>query len=375
MRDLDPSLADLGDDHLLGYARRNELLKDLPTAAPVRVDSPEGTSVDVTVYPLLVTPQQLREYQVSGQTFLIALDLDRRVRAARADGCDTIGLGFGLGGVSGHGAVLRVPGVTVTAGSALAVGSALATARQAAPGASTLAVVGGGGRVGSALAALSVGDVEKIVLVGSGRPDAAERLRAAEHRIYQEALSLIAAGGELTGIAAALAAEPPVARWLAEGRSGEQPSAEAVAAHLHETYGSSPFVVATDDLQPVRQAQLVFSAHSSPVPVLDEKYLADGAVVCDLSFFGTGAESAKVTSRDDLRYVRGGLLCVQDGKSVLSDVNAWLSRGELLAGAVEPIVIALSGSDGAADGGPLTRRRVDTVVDLARRHGFEPVAS
>ncbi|MER6416196.1 aminotransferase class III-fold pyridoxal phosphate-dependent enzyme [Streptomyces humidus] len=381
LRELDPSLADLDDDRLLAYARRCELLKDLPAFAPVRYDSPQGTSVDLTVYPLLVTQQQLREYQVSGQTFLIGLDVDRRVREAKADGCGTVGVGFGLGAVSGHGAALRVPGITVTAGSALAVGSALTAVERVAaerfggPDGLTVAVVGGGGRTGSAIAALSAGWAAKIILVGSGRPGSDERLRATRVRIYQEAWERIASGEEPTGVCAALATEPLIAGWLADGRSADEPSGAEIAAFIDHAHDVDPFVVATDDLLSVANAQVVFSAHSSPVPVLDEKHLSDRAIICDMSFFGTAAESAALASRGDLRYVRGGMLSVSNRVILPRGVSASTGAGELLAGVAEVITLALSGSSGSMDDGLITRERVDAIVDLAKQHGFETVST
>ncbi|MEU0940397.1 aminotransferase class III-fold pyridoxal phosphate-dependent enzyme [Embleya sp. NPDC005971] len=378
LREFDPSLADLDDARLLAYARRSELLKDLPASGPVRFTSPQGTSVDLTVYPLLVTQQQLREYQVSGQTFLIGLDLDRRVRGAKADGCDTVGLGFGLGAVGGHGRALRVPGVTVTAGSALAVGSALAAVRHAATerfgglDGLTVAVVGAGGRIGSAIAAIGAREAARIVLVGSGRPGSAERLQATEHRIYQESWARIAAGGELTGIAAALFAEPLIAGWLAEGRAGDEPSGQAIAAYLADSRESDPFVVVADDLLPVRNAHVVFTAHSSPVSVLDEKHLTDGAIIGDLSFFGTGTESTVAASRDDLLYVRAGVLSVSTGGILPPGLSVSPSADELPAGAAEAITLALSGGGSTGDGA-ITRERVDAIVELAKLHGFETV--
>ncbi|MEU5289375.1 aminotransferase class III-fold pyridoxal phosphate-dependent enzyme [Streptomyces sp. CA-278952] len=380
LREIDPSLADLDDDRLVGYARRSVLLNDLPAFAPVRFDSPQGTSVDLTVYPLLVTQQQLREYRAAGQTFLIGLDLDRRVRAAKADGNGVVGLGFGLGAVSDHGSGLRVPGVSLTAGSALAVGSALAAVEHAATEhfggfeGLTVAVVGGGGRIGSALGALSAERAARIVLVGSGRDGSADRLRATEHRIYQEAWARIAAGGELTGVAAALSSESLIAGWLAEGRSGDEPSGEAIAAYLGDAYDTNPYVFASDDLLSLRNAQVVFSAHSSPVPVLDEKYLADGAVVGDLSFFAGGAEDSAAASRGDLHYVRGGILSMSNGGILPRGFSPSLAAGELLAGMAETVALAMSDSGVPKAGGPLTRERVEAVVDLAKHHGFVTIS-
>ncbi|MFF9863748.1 MULTISPECIES: aminotransferase class III-fold pyridoxal phosphate-dependent enzyme [Streptomyces] len=381
LRELEPSLADLDDDRLIAYVRRSELLKDLPAFAPVRFDSPQGTSVDLSVYPLLVTGQQLREYQVTGNTFLIGADLDRRVRAAKADGCETVGLGFGLGAVCGHGSALRVPGVQLTTGGALAVGSALVAAHTVGVEkygevyGLTVAVVGAGGRIGSALAAMISAEVPRVILVGSGREGSADRLRATELRIYQEAWEQIAAGGDLLGIPKLLAAEPLVAGWLAEGRSGDEPSGEAIAAHLAEAYDENPFVTVTDDLSAVQNAQAVFTAHSSPVPVLGEKYLAEGAIICDLSFFGSGAESAVASSRSDVHYVRGGVLSVVNQGILPRGVSASLGAGELLAGVAEVVTLALSGSSGSTGDGPITGEQVHAIVELAAQHGFETIST
>jgi predicted amino acid dehydrogenase len=119
----------------------------------------------------------------------------------------------------------------------------------------------------------------------------------------------------------------------------------------------------------------VFTAHSSPVPVLGEKHLADGAIVCDVSFFGSGAESGVTTSRDDVHYVRGGVLSVVNQGILPRGVSASLGAGELLAGVAEVATLALSGSNGSTGDGPITGEQVHAIVELAAQHGFQTIST
>ncbi|MDH2430799.1 aminotransferase class III-fold pyridoxal phosphate-dependent enzyme [Sphaerisporangium sp. TRM90804] len=376
LRELDPSLAELGDDDLEAYVRRHEPLKATTPLPAVRVDTSEGASVDLTVYPLLATAGQMNGYLAAGQAGAVLPDIQARVLAAREDGCEVAGLGFAIGALSGHGAALRVPRITLTSGTALTVASAMnaleSAARERFGGLDglTLAVAGGGGRVGSVCAALGAERVSKIILLGSGRDGSAGRLRATAHRVYQDAWSLIAEGGAVAGIPALLSKEPLIDEWMREKRDASVPSGELIAAYLEERYGGDPFVVLTDDPFAVREAELVVSAAPGLGPVLTGEHLADGTVVCDVA--GSGALSPGLRAlRDDLRFVLGGVLSAPDGAGMPPGARGSLGEGRMSAAAVEAVVLALAGSGHA--GGPLTGARVREIAELAERHGFRQV--
>ena len=369
LRELDPTLAKLDDDRLLGYVKRAELLKDLLPLEPVRFTGSDGASVDLTVYPLLLTAQQLADYRSAGTQSLVVADVERRVRAAQADGCDVVGLAHGLGVVTGHGAALRVPGVTITTGAALAAYSAITALELAALqrfGSTerlTLAIVGAGGRVGVAAAELAVPHVGRITLVGSGGPESAARLRATEHRIYQTAWEIIAGGGERAGIVAALAKEPLIERWLGDGRDAHAPSGEAVAEWLAKTYDTNPFVDIAVAPSAVYNAELVLSVTHTPVTVLNGPDGVD-PIVCDLANPCGG--------NGNPRRTRGGVLRAPDAASLPVGVRSTAANGGMYACAAEAVVRGLTpGTDLTT--GRLTSSKDRAIAELAEEQGFRPL--
>jgi predicted amino acid dehydrogenase len=332
--------------------------------------------VELAVYPTFVTTRQMVEYLRFGQPWLIAADLDRRVRSAKADGCAVVGLGFAAATLTGYGAGLRVPGIAVTSGGALAIGSALRVLADAADerfgglGGRTLAVVGGGGTLGCAAAALAADDVSRLVLTGSGGAASTDRLRAAVRRIYQHAWARIAEGGaELTGIPALLAEEPLIGKWVHEGRPAAEPSGAAIAEHLTQRYREDPFI-AVGDAKALASAQAVLVAAWGPDPVLEPELLAPDAIVCDLSVPGVVPAGA---AGDGRRYLRGGVLTAPGDGVLPPGVRAPLGHGTLFAGAAEAIVLALAEAEDHLAGNDLSGARVRELVELAGKHGFHPV--
>ncbi|RKT53857.1 aminotransferase class III-fold pyridoxal phosphate-dependent enzyme [Saccharothrix australiensis] len=373
LRELDPTLAKLDDDRLRGYVKRVELLKDLLPLEPVRVESPGGESVDLVAYPLMLTGEQLAGYRRAGLDAVVVGDVERRVRAAKADGCEFVGLARGLGAATAHGGALRVPGVTVSTGHALAAYSALVALESAAVqqfgGTEELAmaIVGGGGRVGAAAAELAAPHVRKITLVGSGGPGADARLREAARRVYQIAWEIIAGGGERAGIVAALAAEPLIVRWLDEGRAAHAPSGEAIAEWLTRTYDVNPFVDTTIDLSAVQDAQLVLSVTPTGSQVLSGQSIRGNAIVCDLANPYTGDGSA--------RYVRGGALRAPGAASLPPGARSTSGDGEMSACAAEVVVRGFAGPGADLAAGRLTGSQDRAIAELAKEHGFRPITT
>ncbi|GAQ52594.1 aminotransferase class III-fold pyridoxal phosphate-dependent enzyme [Streptomyces acidiscabies] len=366
LRELDPSLGELDDRQLETYGRRLEPLRAMPPLPPTRIDSPLGTSVELTVYPLAVTSQRMAERIRQGRHDEIRQDVEAYARIIRDLGCEIAGIGFQAGT-----ATARVPGITFTSGLALTAATALRDLTAAAEERQglTLAVLGGAGRVGSTCAALAAEDVSKIVLVGSGRDGSEQRLRAAAHRVYQEAWSRIAEGGELTGIPALLGKEPLIDGWLREQRPGDEPSGELITRYLQDRYGTDPYVAITDDLSALAEGHLVLSAVTSPTPALTGKHLRAGAVVCDVAVPASTVDSAALL-RDGIRYVRSGILAAPGGAGLPAGARGGLGDGELFAGMAEAVVLGLAGAAPEQFGGPVTRSQAHDILALARRHGF-----
>ncbi|WP_416974885.1 aminotransferase class III-fold pyridoxal phosphate-dependent enzyme [Streptomyces sp. 4F14] len=385
LRELDPSLGGLDDRQLETYGRRLEPLRALPPLPPTRIDSPLGTSVELTVYPLAVTSQRMAERVRLGQHHGIRQDIEAYARVIRDLGCEIAGIGFHAGTATARDAA-RVPGITFTSGLALTAATALrdlttaAEERHGGLDGLTLVVLGGAGRVGSACAALAAENVSKIVLLGSGRDGSEQRLRAAAHRVYQEAWSRIAEGigvgigdgEELTGIPALLRKEPLIDGWLRDRRPGDEPSGELIARYVQDRYGTDPYVAVTDDLSAITEGHLALSAVTTPAPALTG--LREGAIVCDVAVPARTLDTA-APLREDIRYIRSGVLAAPGGASLPAGARGGLGDGELFAGMAEAVVLGLAGTGTEQSGGPVTRSSAHGILALARRHGFTQITS
>ena len=296
LRELDPSLAELSDADLTSWVQRHELFKEAAPLAPVRIESPRGSAVELTVYPMMVTPAQLWEYRASGRLDGIRADIDARVRAAKADGCEFAGLGFGLATVTDGGTVLRVPQIAVSSGGALTVASALTALRNAAQqrfggfDGLTIAVLGGTGRIGSACAELASETFDKVIVIRQG-----------------------------------------------------------------------------NDLSVLKDAHLVLSATSAPVPFLTDEHFRDDAVICDL------AVPSSISVSDKLLTVSGGVLATPNGSSLPPGARGTLGVGQIHASAAEAVVLGLAGIGYGYASGVITREQVNEMANLAEQHGFTQI--
>lgn len=296
LRELDPSLAELSDGDLTSWVRRHELFKEAAPLSPVRIESPQGSAVELTVYPMMVTPEQLWDYRASGRLDGIRADIDARVRAAKADGCEVAGLGFGLATVTEGGAVLRVPQIALSSGGALTVASALTALRIAAQqrfggfDGLTVAVLGGSGRIGSACAEFAADTFDKVIVIRQG-----------------------------------------------------------------------------NDLSVLKDAQLVLSATSAPVPFLTDEHFRDDAVICDLAVPGSMPVS------DKLLTVAGGVLATPNGASLPPGARGTLEAGQIHASAAEAVVLGLAGIGYGYASAAITREQVNEMANLAEQHGFTQI--
>lgn len=371
LRELDPSLVELGDEDLTAFVRRHEPIKEMTPLPAVRVDTALGDSVDLTVYPLMITPEQV----AGAPPAMLRADVEGRIRAAKADGCAAVGLGFALGAATGHGSALRAAQVPLTSGGALTVASAVhalenaARARFGGLDGLTLGVAGVG-RVGSACAELASELASKIILVGGDRSQ--DRLRIAIHRIYQEAWARIAEGGTLSGIPALLAKEPLIDTWVRDGRGADEPSGERIAAYLSERHGGDPYVMIGAEPGALRAAHMVLSAVSSPRPTLGYKHLRDGAVVCDLAVPGTLLPGL-ATVRGDLLFATAGVVTTANGAGMPDGARGPIGSGRMFTGAAQAVLLALAGPGLADGGGDITAQRVREIAGLAERHGFRHI--
>lgn len=242
-------------------------------------------------------------------------------RLAERLGAKLVGLGaytsvVGDGGVT----ISRNVDVPVTTGDSYTVASAVEAMKRAAEimdidlANATLAVVGATGAIGSVAAQVLAEDVPQVVLIGRRF----ERLVEVKARCEK-------AGAE---------------------------------------------VVVTDDLDMLRQADLVLTVTSTVEAIVHPEHLKPGAVVCDVA---RPRDVSKVVAekRDDVFVFDGGLVEIP-GPEADFNFDFGFPPKTCYACMAETIALALEGRyENYTLGKDLTVAQVKEIAGVARRHGFK----
>ena len=236
-------------------------------------------------------------------------------------GAMLVGLGaytsvVGDGGVT----ISRSVNVPVTTGDSYTVASAVEAMKKAAeimaidlPGA-TLAVVGATGAIGAVAAELLAEDVPQVVLIGK-RFD-----RLAEVKARCE-------------------------------KAGAQ-------------------VSVTNDLNLLRQADLVLTVTSAMEAIVQPQHLKPGAVVCDVAR-PRDVSKAVAEQRDDVLVFEGGLVEIP-GPEATFNFDFGFPPKTSYGCMAETIALALEGRyENYSLGKDLTVAQVKEIADIARQHGFK----
>ena len=126
----------------------------------------------------------------------------------------------------------------------------------------------------------------------------------------------------------------------------------------------------TTDLSKAADCDIVLSATSSRLPVLDEVFLRPGAIVCDVARPQDAGD--KTRERTDLFVTDGGLVALPDPTMQFGVGNIQgLADGVQLACLSETMLLALEHETRHFGIGETeTLAQVDYVIQLAEKHGF-----
>ncbi len=261
------------------------------------------------------TPQRMLSLPVKTVYDKIA----RSVRLAQRWGARLVGLGAFTSVVGDAGlTVSRQVDVPVTTGDSYTVAAAIQAVRQAAGrmeidlSTATAAVVGATGAIGAASAELLARDVPQLILIG-------RRL----DRLAQIKARCEAAGAEV------------------------QISTEVTA---------------------IRHADVALAVSSAGGSIIEPQHLKPGAVVCDVA--RPRDVSVKVAeARDDVLVIEGGMVEVPGEVDFHFDFG--LPRRMAFACMAEAMALAMEGRyESYTLGKDISVRQVETIDEIARRHGF-----
>ncbi|MGF6752807.1 hypothetical protein [Paraburkholderia sp. GAS42] len=361
--DYDSSLNILDAQELAEFAASMDGLIDPVVGSSAQIESPAGTKARGDFIMIGHTAAQLRQLS---QHEAIAV-LNRGIRLACKRGAQIVGLGAYTSVVSGGGAQLLNPDVALTSGNSYTVVAGVEalddvmrrTGRQW--DASTAAVIGAAGAIGSCTAVLLSRRAARMLLIGNpahARETGRARLLAVARTIVEGALSPC----DEPLLPGSLAAQIRRAAAHANDTS-RQSDADVLIAQLEE-HGA---LVLTGDIRTLGEANVALAATSFPGDVIDEALLQPGTIVCDISRPRCISASI-VETRPDVLVIDGGVIALP-GSPRIGPYG--IARGTAFACMAETMLLALEGRfENVSIGNALDAQEIARQQQLARKHGF-----
>ena len=285
------------------------------------VRSRTGDAVNVVMIGLGVSSDLIEGAIRRGDTDWLRSRVREGVALARKEGCSLVGLGGYLSIVTNNCLEVLDPAIGLTSGNTLTVAMALEAVRVAAAALNLdlsrarVAVVGGTGNIGSALAELLAPAVGRLDLVG---------------------------------------------------RVDRSPPLLAIAERLRAVTGRE---VRCGTMQSLMNAEVIVSATSAPHPVVEGGHLGTRArIVCDVAV-PADVDPALGAQRPDIRIVRGGAVLLPERRGRDFTLGN-LPPDTVYACMGETILLGLEGHRHDFSVGAVQARRVEAVLARARYHGF-----
>lgn len=369
----DPSLSIISPHAIeCCITRLSSVLSSAP-ARQFRVVSSTGKSVDVTIYAMCVTGEQIRDEMETGSTDVLER-LQETIHLAARDGCHTVGLGGALSILARNGKAVATPSVNVTTGNSLTVAIALQGLFDACTVAgvdvrrATSCVVGAGGNIGTTFAAMLSHTAHRLILISRDQRGAIrtarEIFRRSLARVRQESQSETQ---PLSGIAESLLA------WSEAHRISLTSEDEAIWKEFSES-NDAPIQISLD-LSDLQDTDIVATCTSALTPVIQPQHLSRRVrVLCDVAV--PSDVSVDVTAEfPELLVVRGGVVRVPNAGELTLGL-AELPPGCVFACLAETILLGLEEFKGDFSLGDISEQNVRDISEIATRHGFvrEPTA-
>lgn len=371
LADFDRSLDRLPASALDELSRRFEGAAKPFVASQVRIESVTG---QITTGDFIVLPKTAAQLlRLSPEDAL--KDVAAAVRLGKERGARIVGLGGYTSVVGQNLRALVKLGVPLTTGNSYTVVSAIDAALEAARITSRklennrAAIVGGGGSIGSALAALLAERVASLTLVSREGDPGAMRSRYAIilARVVRHLARRRSQGASFQDASLAeRLSRLPCGEELSQN-DGRLRLSDGAERRILEQVRDLPIRWTTDLSTTVAQSDLIFLATSSPEELVQSRMVQPGTVICDLSRPANVSE--ELARRSDVLVIDGGIVEVP-GRPDLG-FHFGLAPGLAYACMAETMMLSLEHRhEHTSLGRDLQEDTLDGLRMLAGKHGF-----
>lgn len=362
----DTSLKSIPIDKLQKFADLGSLLMEPFVIGRTTVVSKAGHRA----YGEFITLPHTAKEMIELDTEVIIKELEKALELALQRGARLVGLGAYTSVVSRSGTLLQGKFLPLTTGNSYTVVAGVEAVKLAASRFSmnlaenSAAVIGATGSIGKTLAILLSEEMQRIILVGNSRhPQASSRrLRRVGAEICLHLAKLASRGW--TPAPCSMGArllqmelpplDTPVEEWL------------AVAGEMEK----EEFLVITTELaQALPLARVVITATSSVDDLINPRWVAQGAIICDISK-PSNVRPSLLQIRPDVLVIDGGVVAVPGRPSLGWDFG--FERGLAYACMAETMMLALEHHyTDMSLGANLSLDNMIYLRQLSAKHGFE----
>jgi len=367
-REFDSSLDTLVDLELAALSERCNGIVEPAVIGSTRVAAASGA----TAYGEFIAIQRTAA-QIKAMGRAAVPELQAALELARTRGARIIGLGGFTSVVSQGGRLLASAGVPLTTGNSFTTVAAMDATRTAAArleltlGEATVAVVGAGGSIGSAVVRLLGSEVGELILVGNPKHVVNTRFRlglVVKQTVQRLRRCETDAAFEPQTLARYLLARPDC-----PARDASDEAFLGFATQLIEENGAvTPLRWTVDCDAACAASDVVVTATSATEALIRPEVLKHAAIVCDVSR-PANVDASLIRARRDVLVIDGGVIAVPG----LPDLG-WsfgFPRGIAYACMCETMMLALERRyEHASLGADLDDVTLDMFAGLARNHGF-----
>ncbi len=314
---LDPALHQLPAEKRARYIDRLASIAEPILMDELIVHSKSGASVSVVPILLPVTSRWIRRMFESRQRGPLRDLVQRGVSLAESFGCHTAALGQFTSIVTRNGRALTTNQLRLVTGNSYTTSLIIeaVTARlaelQRSTAAQRIAILGGGGNIGSACAAILAHQCRQLILLGSGKPSTQSRLRA-------------------------------------------------VAEDCNATISTN--------LADLRRADVVICATNDVDSFVRREFLRTNSIVCDVSV-PPAVPWGERSRNQDVHWIAGGIVRLPCGERIT--IPGFPLPAGLTYGCMgEALLLGLEADRCTSYVGPVQVSHVQRLSRLAARHGF-----
>lgn len=209
---------------------------------------------------------------------------------------------------------------------------------------------------------VTTGDSYTIAVAVEGALKAAHQMNI---DLTQATAAIVGASGSIGRVCAQLLARY-VPRLLLLGRRLE---VLMTVKDLVQSQNKTAEVIATTDMEQLRQADIILTVTNTIDPVINSRHLKSGAVVCDVAR-PRDVSQQLIEERDDVLIIEGGMVRVPGPVNFNFDFG--FPPGMAFACMAETIALALEGRYHSYTlGKNITLEQVETIAQISAHHGFK----